>query len=56
VLITNEQGIEPGAVCRRGSLDHPARSLARICPVRVIARQRDPDFHRVVLINGVNAT
>ena len=42
VLIADKQGIECRTVCRRGSLDHPARSLARICHVRVIARQRDP--------------
>jgi hypothetical protein len=32
------------------------RSLARIFHVRVIARQRDPDSHRVILIMGVTAT
>jgi hypothetical protein len=39
VLIADEQGIEPGAMCRRGSLDHPARSFARIFYVRVVARE-----------------
>jgi hypothetical protein len=48
VLIADKQGIEPGAACRRGSLDHPARSLARIYHVRVIARERDPDSHSVI--------
>ena len=47
VLIADKQGIERGTACRRGPLDHPARSLARIFHVRVIARQRDPDPHRV---------
>src|SRR6516162_6000567 len=56
VLIANEQGIEPGAVRRRGSLDHPARSLARIFHVGVIARERDPNSHFVILRTGVNAT
>ena len=48
MLIADKQGIEPGAACRRRPLDHPARSLARIFHVRVIARQRDPDSHRVI--------
>ena len=52
VLIADEQGIEPGAVSRRGSLDHPARSLARILHVGVIARERDPNPHRVILVAG----
>ena len=52
VLIAHKQGIEPGAVRRCGSLDHPARSLARVFRVRVIARQRDPNFHRVILVVG----
>jgi hypothetical protein len=50
VLIPDEQGIEPGAVCRRGSLDHPARSLARIFHGRVIARERDANSHSVILV------
>ena len=56
VLIADKQGIERRTACRRRSLDHPARSLARICRVRVIARQRDPDSHRVILVAGVTAT
>jgi Acetyltransferase (GNAT) domain len=47
VLIADKQGIECSKARRRGSLDHPARCLARICHVRMIARQRDPDSHRV---------
>jgi hypothetical protein len=50
MLIADKQGSEPGAVCRRGSLDHPARSLARIFHVRVIARERDPNSHSVILV------
>jgi len=49
VLITDKQGIKRSAPGCRGSLDHPSRSLARIFDIRVIARQRDPDPHRVVL-------
>jgi hypothetical protein len=56
VLIADKQGIERSTARRRGSLDHPARSLARIFHVRVIARQRDPDSHRVILIMCVTAT
>jgi len=56
VLIADEQGIERSTACRRRSLDHPARCLARICHVRMIARQRDPDSHRVILFAGVIAT
>ena len=52
MLIADEQGIEPGAVYRRGSLDHPARSLARVFCVWVIARQRDPNSHGVILVAG----
>ena len=48
MLIADTQGIEPGALCRRGSLDHPARSLTGIFHVRVIARERDPDSHSVI--------
>src|SRR5205823_12365178 len=50
VLIADKQGIELGTAGRRGPLDHPARSLTRIFQVRVIARERDPDFHRVILV------
>jgi hypothetical protein len=56
VLIADKQGIERSTARRRSSLDHPARSLARIFHVRVIARQRDPDSHRVILIMGVTVT
>jgi hypothetical protein len=56
VLIADKQGIERSTACRRRSLDHPARCSARICHVRMIARQRDPHSHRVILITGVNAT
>jgi hypothetical protein len=52
VLIADEQGIEPDAVGRRGSLDHPARSLARIFQLGVIARERNPDPHSVILVTG----
>jgi hypothetical protein len=52
VLIADEQGIEPGAVCRRRSLDHPARSLARIFHAGVIARERDSNSHSVILVTG----
>jgi len=52
VLIADKQGIEPGAACRRGALDHPARSLARIFHIQVIARERDPNSHRVILVAG----
>jgi hypothetical protein len=55
VLIADKQGIERSTACRRRPLDHPARSLARIYHVRMIARQRDPDSHLVILITGVNA-
>jgi hypothetical protein len=50
VLIADKQGIERGTAGRRRSLDHPARCLARIFYVRVIARQRNPDSHRVILV------
>jgi hypothetical protein len=30
MLIADKQRIEPGPVCRCGSLDHPARSSARV--------------------------
>ena len=50
VLIADKQGIERGTAGRRGPLDHPARSLARIFHVRVIARERDPDLHCVILV------
>jgi hypothetical protein len=53
VLITDKQGIEPGAVCRPGALDHLARSLERVFRVRVITRQRDPNSHRVILVAGL---
>jgi hypothetical protein len=49
VLIADKQGIKRSAAGCRGSLDHPSRSSARIFDFRVIARQRDPDPHRVVL-------
>jgi hypothetical protein len=55
VLIADEQGIEPGAVGCRGSLDYPARSLARVFHVRVIARERDSNPHFVILSTDVNA-
>jgi len=48
-------GIEPGTACR-GSLDHPARPLARILHVRVIAPQRDPDPHRFIPLAVPTAT
>ena len=48
MLIADKQGIEAGAMCRRRSLDHPARPLARVFGVRVIACERDPDFHHIV--------
>jgi hypothetical protein len=47
---SNAEGVKPGAVCRRGSLDHPARSLAWIFHARVIARERNPNFHPVILV------
>jgi hypothetical protein len=50
VLIADKQGVERSTVCRRGSLDHPARSLARIFYVRVIAGERDPNSHSVILL------
>jgi hypothetical protein len=53
VLIADKQGIERSPARRRSALDHSARSLARICHVRMIARQRDPDSHRVILFAGV---
>jgi hypothetical protein len=54
VLIADKQGIERSTACRHRSLDHPARCLARVCHVRMmIARQRDPDSHRVILIRVV---
>jgi hypothetical protein len=56
VLIADKQGIERRTAGRRGSLDHPARSLARIFSVRVIARERDPKSHFVILSTDVNAT
>jgi hypothetical protein len=52
VLIADEQGVKPGAVRRGGSLDHPARSLARVFRVRVIAREGDPNSHPVILLTG----
>ena len=52
VLVADEQGIEPGAMRRRGALDHPPRSFARVFGVRVIARERDPNFHPVILVAG----
>jgi hypothetical protein len=48
VLIADEQRIEPGAVSRRGSLNHPMRSLAWVSRVRMIARKRNPNSHRVI--------
>jgi hypothetical protein len=56
VLIADKQRVERSTVRRRGSLDHPARSLARIFHVRVIARQRDPDSHRLILVAAGTAT
>jgi hypothetical protein len=56
VLIADKQGIKRRTAGRRGSLDHPARSLARIFSVRVIARERDPKSHFVILSTDVNAT
>ncbi len=50
VLIADKQGIERRTAGCRGPLDHPARPLARILHVRVIACQRDPDLHRVILV------
>jgi hypothetical protein len=52
VVIADKQRIEPRPVCRRGSLDLPARSLARVLRIRVIARERDPSSHRVILVAG----
>jgi hypothetical protein len=45
VMVTDEERVEIGLSRRRGALDHPACSLARILH-RVTARQRDPDSHR----------
>jgi hypothetical protein len=56
VLIADKQGIERSPARRRRSIDHPARSMARIFHVRVIAGQRDPDSHHVILFAGVSAT
>jgi hypothetical protein len=50
VLIADKQGMETGTAGRRGPLDHRARSLARIGHVRIIARERDPDSHRMILV------
>jgi hypothetical protein len=52
VLIADKQGIEPGVAGRCGPLDHPARALTRIFAIRVIARERDPDLHRAILVAG----
>jgi hypothetical protein len=56
VLIADKQGIEGSTLRRRRSLDHLARSLARIFRVRVIARQRDSDSHCVFLVAGATVT
>jgi hypothetical protein len=37
----------PARQRRRRTLDHPARPLARIPCVCMIARQRNPHFHRI---------
>src|SRR5437868_1696528 len=55
VLIADEQGIERSMACGRGSLNDPARSLMGVCYLRVIARQRDPDSHRVILVVAAQA-
>jgi len=52
MLIADKKGIEPSAVRRRRSLDHPARALARVPCVRVITCERHPYFHRVTPAGG----
>ena len=49
VLITDKERIERRMACRSRTFDHPARSLARVCRVRMIARERDPDPHRITI-------